>query len=283
MARIDTLTNFLTDIANAIRNKKGTTETINASVFDTEIENITSGGLNELKCTYVDNQQSFRVSLSGVGDDEIKINMSASTQDIIPLGCLYDSDFQKFTFKNIKSLSTDFRKSNNKSVRNNKCKIINFNFEDDTKSIYQITRSENSMLFSAIEELNGIVWDLSQFSNQDMRYNHFWNQSPNLKEIRLKRDSWNGGSGGSQPHLKLQTSNSFSDDSIYSIAFCLADRSAEETVYRIYLHNDVKIKLNNLYCYYNELTEQYEKCDITQTGAITLTNYITNIVNWTIS
>lgn len=43
MARIDNLTNFLTDIANAIRNKKGTEAPIAASDFDTEIQNIQSG------------------------------------------------------------------------------------------------------------------------------------------------------------------------------------------------------------------------------------------------
>ena len=44
MARTDSLGNFLTDVATAIRNKKGTTNTIVASNFDTEIESIESGG-----------------------------------------------------------------------------------------------------------------------------------------------------------------------------------------------------------------------------------------------
>lgn len=44
MARVDTLTNFLTDVADAIRTKTGSQETIQASDFDTEIENIPSGG-----------------------------------------------------------------------------------------------------------------------------------------------------------------------------------------------------------------------------------------------
>ena len=48
MARTDTLGNFLIDVADAIRNKKGTTDTIVASNFDTEIESIeTSGGTTE--------------------------------------------------------------------------------------------------------------------------------------------------------------------------------------------------------------------------------------------
>lgn len=44
MARTDTLGNFLTDVADAIRTKKGTSEAIQASDFDTEIENLPSGG-----------------------------------------------------------------------------------------------------------------------------------------------------------------------------------------------------------------------------------------------
>ena len=44
MARTDTLGNFLTDVAEAIRTKKGTSETIQASQFDTEIANLPSGG-----------------------------------------------------------------------------------------------------------------------------------------------------------------------------------------------------------------------------------------------
>ena len=43
MARIDTLGNFLTDVATAIREKKGTTDTILASNFDTEIASIEGG------------------------------------------------------------------------------------------------------------------------------------------------------------------------------------------------------------------------------------------------
>lgn len=40
MARTDNLSNFLTDVANAIRTKTGGTGQIQASQFDTEIENI---------------------------------------------------------------------------------------------------------------------------------------------------------------------------------------------------------------------------------------------------
>lgn len=43
MARTDTLGHFLTDVADAIREKKGTSDTIQASDFDTEITNLPSG------------------------------------------------------------------------------------------------------------------------------------------------------------------------------------------------------------------------------------------------
>ena len=54
MARIDTLGHFLTDVADAIREKKGTEETIVASDFDTEIENLPSGGGADLSDYFTD-------------------------------------------------------------------------------------------------------------------------------------------------------------------------------------------------------------------------------------
>ena len=44
MARVDTLGNFLTDVADAIKNKKGDDTPILASEFDIEITNLPSGG-----------------------------------------------------------------------------------------------------------------------------------------------------------------------------------------------------------------------------------------------
>ena len=48
MATSNNLVDFLTSIANAIRNKKGTTGSINAQNFASEIESIESGGSNAL-------------------------------------------------------------------------------------------------------------------------------------------------------------------------------------------------------------------------------------------
>lgn len=49
MARTNTLGNFLTDVANAIRTKGGTSEPIQASSFDTAIANLPSGGAVEVE------------------------------------------------------------------------------------------------------------------------------------------------------------------------------------------------------------------------------------------
>lgn len=63
MARTDTLGHFLTDVADAIREKKGTEETITASDFDTEIENLPSGG--DLSEYFDDKIESGIVSTPG--------------------------------------------------------------------------------------------------------------------------------------------------------------------------------------------------------------------------
>lgn len=49
MARTDSLNNFLTDVADSIRTKKGTTDSIPASNFDTEIESIETGSTPNLQ------------------------------------------------------------------------------------------------------------------------------------------------------------------------------------------------------------------------------------------
>ena len=49
MARTDNLTNFLTDVASAIKKKKGTTDLIQPKDFDTEIQSISGGGKNHIE------------------------------------------------------------------------------------------------------------------------------------------------------------------------------------------------------------------------------------------
>ena len=53
MADTSNLTNYLKDVAEAIKKKKGTTEPILAANFDVEIETISAGGLDTSDATAV--------------------------------------------------------------------------------------------------------------------------------------------------------------------------------------------------------------------------------------
>ena len=64
MARTNNLSNFLTDVADAIRTKKGTSETILASDFDTEIENLPSGGGSNYNAL-IDTSKSYSYGSNG--------------------------------------------------------------------------------------------------------------------------------------------------------------------------------------------------------------------------
>lgn len=83
MARTDTLGNFLTDVADAIREKKGTEETILASDFDTEIENLPSGGgadLNEYFYTTIDsNTNNYNQALFVKKAPDIIVNNNVTS------------------------------------------------------------------------------------------------------------------------------------------------------------------------------------------------------------
>lgn len=63
MARTDTLGHFLTDVADAIREKGGTSSTIQASSFDTAITNLPSGG-SKIKPMVISFQNSTQTTLN---------------------------------------------------------------------------------------------------------------------------------------------------------------------------------------------------------------------------
>ena len=60
MARTDTLTNFLTDVAAAIKAKKGDETAIPAANFDTEITNLPSGGSSDDLKNFIERDNNFR-------------------------------------------------------------------------------------------------------------------------------------------------------------------------------------------------------------------------------
>ncbi|MGN1175979.1 MAG: leucine-rich repeat domain-containing protein [Roseburia sp.] len=70
MARTDTLTNFLTDVAAAIKAKKGDTTAIPAANFDTEIANLPSGDNSVLKSMIERTATSVEIpnDITAIGD-----------------------------------------------------------------------------------------------------------------------------------------------------------------------------------------------------------------------
>lgn len=67
MAKNDNLSDFLTDIADAIRAKKGTSEHINAQDFSAEIASIKGGGGSTMEYWRIDDAEKFK----GTGIDSI--------------------------------------------------------------------------------------------------------------------------------------------------------------------------------------------------------------------
>lgn len=62
MARIDNLTNYLTDVAAAIKTKKGSQVNIPAANFDIEISNLPSGGTYQTKSINITNNGLMNVT-----------------------------------------------------------------------------------------------------------------------------------------------------------------------------------------------------------------------------
>lgn len=99
MARIDNLTNFLTDVATSIRTKKGTTNKIAPKDFDTEIESIQSGGgtpnLQEKSVTITENTTTEIIADSdydGLSKVSVLTNVTGSSDEPTKGIQIIDSD-----------------------------------------------------------------------------------------------------------------------------------------------------------------------------------------------
>lgn len=85
MARIDTLSNFLTDVADSIREKTGNTEPIACEDFDTEIESISGGGSANLQTKSVTITENGTTSVTpdtgydGMSEVRITTNVGGDT------------------------------------------------------------------------------------------------------------------------------------------------------------------------------------------------------------
>lgn len=93
MADISNLTNYLTDVADAIREKKGTDAQIPAANFDTEILSIQTGGDVEPIFATVDYSAKNIVSQSLNTEDKTNASISAMSDYVIT----YNIDTSKTT------------------------------------------------------------------------------------------------------------------------------------------------------------------------------------------
>ena len=107
MARTDTLGNFLTDVAEAIRTKKGTTGTIPANTFDTEIASI-EGGSSKYAPRYI----SFYAYIGTDLDEEIAnldtTNITSMAYMFYNNNNLQSLDLSNFNTSNVTSMYSMF-------------------------------------------------------------------------------------------------------------------------------------------------------------------------------
>ena len=86
MARIDNLTNFLTDVATAIRTKKDSEATIAAEDFDTEILSLPSQGVYQDKSMNITTNGNYRISpdtgYDAITSVDISVTISPNLQDV---------------------------------------------------------------------------------------------------------------------------------------------------------------------------------------------------------
>ena len=171
MARTDTLRHFLTDVANSIRNKKGTTDTIIASNFDTEIDSIeTSVG------KYAPRFISFR--------DYNKMDLDYETSNIdtsnitdmnyMFLNCkkLTSLDLSNFNTSNVTYMYSMFNGCSNLTSLD----LSNFNISDVTNI---------SSMFLNCKNLTSL--DLSKFNTSNVTDMHsIFNDCSNLTYLDIR-------------------------------------------------------------------------------------------------
>lgn len=158
MARTDNLNNFLTDVADAIRNKTGETGVITASEFDTKINSIQAGGgnISEYFSIY-----KITNSISYIGNRIIKEIPNSILQELLEninqknnitsmsymfryFSVLESLDLSNFNTSNITNMNSTFSECE-------KLATINFGTNFDTSKVTTM-----SGMFSLCRELRNI-------------------------------------------------------------------------------------------------------------------------------
>lgn len=210
MARTDTLGNFLTDVADAIREKKGTSETIQASDFDTEIENLPSGGgdLDEYINTTISENTAYNNTFANrfiIKPLEININSSVTslqsafsnfpaeiifknvdTSNVTTIEYTFSNsirikniDLSKFDFSNVKNINGTFQNCSN---------LKTINFGNITFSNYTGFFENFFKNCSSLEEV-----DTSKFSSTTQAPRYMFSGCKKLKKIDLSNLTVSGG------------------------------------------------------------------------------------------
>lgn len=96
MASKTNLTEFLTDIAEAIRTKTGKTEKLSAETFDTEILNITTAKVQPVKLITVNENGSYVFApdedFDAIGELSVKVDVASSSNQHMPFYLLESDD-----------------------------------------------------------------------------------------------------------------------------------------------------------------------------------------------
>lgn len=177
MSKENNLTDFLTDVADAIREKKGTTEKINPQNFSEEIRGIESGGNDgfNAKVEIADRTICSPKSITrAVVDEGVLIieGFSDSTklvEIVIPEGV---TTFKGNTFQNCKSLSKiNFPKSLSKISMNcfhdciaipnielgDNVSMVEVPFGANMQSLTSLSVSKNNPKYDSRDECNAII------------------------------------------------------------------------------------------------------------------------------
>ena len=159
MARIDNLTNFLSDVASAIREKKGTTDTILASNFDTEIASIESGvDINEYLSDTITRGSN---SLGGWVKTIIKLRSPLTIE-----GTSAEYMFYKYSLNELPQIDT--RNVTNMDNMFGHCENLTTIPQIDTSNVTRMNQ-----MFYYCENLTTIPQiDTSSVTNMDEMFNH---------------------------------------------------------------------------------------------------------------
>lgn len=160
MARTDTLGNFLTDVANAIREKKNTTEPIIASNFDEEVKSIST--------KYKPPVISFENATKPITQDLIDM---IDTSDCTTLtncfanvsGTINDINLSNWDISNVTDLSYLF--ANSSALSNYIKGIDNWNTNSVKTVIYMLQNVSSHNASNILEQMTN--WDTSEITNMN--------------------------------------------------------------------------------------------------------------------